>query len=306
MAIASIAYDQLAPERRATLVALLKEHPRFEQDFAAAMPRDLEPEQRDRWIFMRASVWPDLTKMFTGPDLAAFNRPIWHYIDLPVFLDEKAKEAVHPKFELDYHAAKNELLMNAVQALQKNLDDMNEPTVPGPRKAVALCWVLHLAADLHLPVHGAALFSARRFSQLPAGDRGGNDIRVREKEGLLASFKTPNLHALWACILGIDESYPAVMQVAAAVKEENRLSSPAGQQDPAAWARESNELAKQYVYTPEILALVAAGEAAPRVPLPVFEITDDYLKAARPQARRRAATAANRTAVLLGAPDNRR
>ena len=169
--------------------------------------------------------------------------------------------------------------MNAVQALNKNLDQLNDPATPNPQKAVALCWVLHLAGDLHQPLHGAALFSTARFRQLPAGDRGGNEIHVHEKEGLLASFKTPNLHALWDCALGIDETYAGIMSVADSLKTEK----PDGltNLDPAAWTQESNDVAKKVVYTPEILALVRTGEAAPRDPLPVFEITDDYLKTAR-------------------------
>ena len=300
MAIASVAYDALPVERRQALVSILKQHPRFAEDFAAAMPKGLEPEQQDRWIFERASLWPDLTKTFTGDDLAKFNRPIWHYLDLPVFLDAKAEQAVHPQFEFDYHKARAEPLMNAVQALNKNLAELNDAATPAPQKAVALCWVLHLAADLHDPVHGAALFSAERFKQLPAGDRGGNEIHVHENEGLLKDFKTPNLHALWDCMLGIDDSTQGVARLAGELKAlQDPVARSREQLDPLSWARESNAAAKQSVYTPEVLAHVAAGEAEPRKPLPDFQISDAYLKSARPVARRLAATGAARTAAIL-------
>jgi hypothetical protein len=301
MAIASVAYDELAPARRAELVALLKEHPRFQVDFTDVMPADLSADQHDRWIFMRAAVWPDVARGFTGADLAAYHRPIWHYLDLPVFLDEKARESIHPKFELDYHKAAVEATMNAVQALHKNLDVLNDPSAAKPQKAVALCWVLHLAGDLHQPLHGAALFSAARFKQLPAGDRGGNEIHVQEKWGLLATFKTPNLHALWDCALGTDDSYAGVMKVAEAMKGQQGAAEDARKSlEPADWARESNEVATQVVYTPRVLALVRDGEATPREPLAVFEVSDAYMNAARDTSLRRAEMAGIRAGAILG------
>jgi len=300
MAIASVAYDQLSPDRRTALVEILKSHPRFKEDFRDAMPKDVPADQQDRWIFMRAAIWPDVARAFTGEDLAKYHRPIWHYLDIPVFLDEKAKQTVHPQYDLDYHKARVEATMNAVQALNKNLDLLNDPAKAAPEKAVAMCWVLHLAGDLHQPLHGAALFSAARFKQLPAGDRGGNEIHVHEKEGLLASFKTPNLHALWDCALGIDESWAALTSVADGLKSGMPKAEPLRSTlDPAAWTEESNAVAKRVVYTPEILALVSAGESDPKAPLPVFEITDEYLKTARAAARERGAAAAIRSAAIL-------
>jgi hypothetical protein len=300
MAIASVAYDRLSADRRAALVGILKSHPRFSQDFRDAMPKDVPADQQDRWILMRAAIWPDVARAFTGEDLAKYHRPIWHYLDIPVYLDDKAKEAIHPQYDLDYHKAKVEATMNAVQALNKNLDVLNDPAAPAPQKAVALCWVLHLAGDLHQPLHGAALFSTQRFYQLPAGDRGGNEIHVHEKEGLLASFKTPNLHALWDCALGIDETWSSIMSVASSLQSESsKLDSARSSLDPGAWAQESNAVAKQVVYTPDVLALVRAGEATPKSPLPVFEITDDYLKTARATAKERGAAAAIRSAAIL-------
>jgi len=303
MAIASIAYDELSPSRRQALVALLREHPRFAEDFKAVMPPDLTPEQLDRWIFMRASVWPDVARGIQGPDQQVYNRPAWHYIDLPVYLDERTREKIHvPPFEFDYHKASSEQSMNVVQALKKAVDDLNNPATPRPKQAVALCWVLHLASDMHQPLHGAALFSAERFRGIPIGDRGGNDIHVKENEGLLAMSNNANLHALWDNILGTDDSYEAVMKLAQQLATDHprqSLSAPLSHTAPEDWARESNDAAQKVVYTPEIRAVVEAGEAQPHKPLPAVEITDDYLKTGRAVAQTRAALAAYRTAALL-------
>jgi hypothetical protein len=306
MAIASVAYDRLPAERRAGLVALLRHHPRFGEDFASTMPAGLDSQQQSRWLFMRASIWPDLARGFSEPDRDTYNRPGWHYIDLPIYLDDKARRQIHvPEYELDYKNAATEGGMNVVQALNKAAADLNDNAKPQAAKAVALCWVLHLASDIHQPLHGSALFSAGRFRGIPIGDKGGNDIPVHENEGLLATYKTPNLHGLWDFLLGTDDSYAGVRTLASKIKEgyvDSALEQAAVQMDVAIWARESNALAAEAVYTPEVRAVVEAGEDTPHAPLKVVEITPEYLKTARPIAGRRAALAAVRSARLLEAP----
>lgn len=303
MAIASIADDELTPGQRESLVNLLRQHPRFAQDFQAAMPPDLDPEKQARWIFMRASVWPDLARNIQGTDQQIYNHPTWHYIDLPIFLDEQAQAKIHlPPFEFDYHKATNPQSMNVVQALNKSMDELKDQSLAPAARAVALCWVLHLASDIHQPLHGAALFSAERFRGIPIGDKGGNDIPVQEQAGLLSTYTHPNLHALWDCILGVDDSYDAVQQLAAqlvAAHSKQSLAPLVNHLDARAWSRESNEAAAKTVYGPQIRKTVEAAEEHPHAPLPTIEIGDDYLNAARPVAQRRAALAAYRTASLL-------
>jgi probable HAF family extracellular repeat protein len=175
MAIASIAYDELNDYQRSALVTLLKEHPRFHQDFQDRFPASLEGDALDRWIFMHAATWPDIARGLKGEDQKAYNRPMWHFIDLPVYLDETARQRIHPpSMKTDYHKASSELSMNVVQALNKAMADLNDPQISPASKAIALCWVLHLAGDIHQPLHGATLYSAARFRGVPFGDRGGN------------------------------------------------------------------------------------------------------------------------------------
>ena len=306
MAIASIAYDRLSDARRAELVQILRKHSRFKEDFAAAIPEGLDAGQQERWLFMRASIWPDLARSFPEPDRDTYNRPGWHYIDFPVYLDEKAREQIHvPEYQLDYHKAETEGGMNVVQALNKAVFDLNDSAKPQAARAVALCWVLHLASDVHQPLHGAALFSAGRFRGIPIGDKGGNDIPVHEAEGILSTYRTPNMHGLWDCILWLDDSYAGVAALASKLKStwpESELEEQAKQMDVAQWARESNAAAAECVYTAEVRAVVEAGENTPHAPLKAVEITADYLKAARPVAAHRAAIGAARTAKLLDTP----
>jgi hypothetical protein len=197
--------------------------------------------------------------------------------------------------------------MNVVQALNMAVADVNDGAKPQAARAVALCWVLHLASDIHQPLHGSALFSSGRFRGIPIGDKGGNDIPVHETEGLLSAYKTPNLHGLWDSMLGIDDSYKGVEALAAKLTEaypEPTLEQEAGVMDVATWARESNAAAAESVYTSEVRAVVEAGESNPHAPLHAVDIASDYLKQGRPVAMRRAALAGARTAKLLEAPDN--
>src|SRR5665213_2037993 len=62
MAIARAGFEQLDRNRQQQLVAILKEHPRFADDFAAMMPEGLSADEQDRWIFERAAAWPDVAR----------------------------------------------------------------------------------------------------------------------------------------------------------------------------------------------------------------------------------------------------
>jgi len=304
MAIARAAYEQLDKPRQQQLVAILKQHPRFAEDFAAAMPEGLSTEEQDRWIFERAAAWPDVARNLPTADQLKYNRPGWHYIDLPVFLDDDARQKIQPPpFDFNYPTAVHDANLNAVQALKKSLAELKDSQTPEPRKAVALCWILHLTGDIHQPLHGAALFSAGRFRQLPMGDKGGNDIPVHESAGMIQPPQKANLHSLWDNMLGTDSAPTAVKSLADAIVSahpKSSLAEPLKETKIEAWSQESNAAAIKSVYSPDILAMVKANESHPHTPLPTYEITDDYLAQAKPTAQTRAALAAYRAAGLLG------
>src|SRR5207302_908104 len=114
------------------------------------------------------------------------------------------------------------------------------------KKAIALCWIIHQAGDIHQPLHAISRFS----NAFPQGDRGGN---------LVHPFPNPrgsrpyskNLHAYWDDLLGDDDrvktfndlserievvlsEFPRSSFTAAALKED----------DVRAWSLESVEAAK--------------------------------------------------------------
>src|SRR5262245_15198800 len=86
--IGSIAFRQLTPEQQARIIAILKNHPRWEEDFKSKMPAELTTDaEQNEWAFQQAAVWPDMARGFQGDD-RKFNHPTWHYINLPIYLTD--------------------------------------------------------------------------------------------------------------------------------------------------------------------------------------------------------------------------
>lgn len=72
--------------------------------------------------------------------------------------------------------------------------------------AYSLPWLIHLAGDVHNPLHTVSRYS----KALLKGDRGGNDVWVRS-----SSAASINLHAFWDGIGGNDPSPAYVDRFAA-------------------------------------------------------------------------------------------
>src|SRR5262245_32651813 len=215
--IASLVYDGLPVSAREQWLLLLRQHPRFEQDFAAQLPADVSSDSdRARWYFARAAVWPDLVR-----GQAAFERRTWHYVNLPLTLKNgslvsckqarrdfpesqrrvsarRAPQApasapphgtAEPGAELTPHEPED--VRAALAWARQTLLDAKRPA---PQRALALSWLLHLVGDVHQPLHGVALFTAQRFE---LGDRGGNEI---------STGSGSSLHRVWDGLLGEDTS----------------------------------------------------------------------------------------------------
>ncbi len=99
--VGSIAYRQLTPEQQTKLVAILKKHPRWDEDFKSKMPEELTTEaEQNEWIFQQAAVWPDIARGFQGEARKDFTRGPWHYIDLPTFLTPEDQAALERNLEI--------------------------------------------------------------------------------------------------------------------------------------------------------------------------------------------------------------
>ncbi len=212
-----VAYKLLSPGNSPSqavkrLVAILKHHPRYEEDFASSMPKGLDEDGEARWLLCRASDWPDQVRTAKPnkalyPPLPArqgsYNRSNWHFIDTPLLiladgtsddqaraLAEKARTRLNLSTEVpaDEKPDDEKNVKNILQAIPFNRERFahGKPA----EQAVALCWLLHLLGDIHQPLHVCSAFSVRALEpeHHHQGDGGGNAIILADKR---------NLHAVW-------------------------------------------------------------------------------------------------------------
>jgi hypothetical protein len=112
-----------------------------------------------------ASTWPDEQRSNPEPFWQETASP-FHYVTLPP--GQSAAQLAHPP-EGD-----------AVTALERFTATLRDPAASREDKALALRFVIHLVADLHMPLHAGK-----------PGDRGGNDVKV------LWHGEPNNLHWVW-------------------------------------------------------------------------------------------------------------
>ena len=253
MTTASIAYDNLTPKTKASVDALLAKH----RDYGlwmSEMPAGYT--DKGRFAFMKAATWPDDVRK--TPD----DRPIWHYIDLPV---------IAPGYTPD-PAALVIVTPNAETQIAAETTLMVTPTAPDADRAVALCWVEHLIGDIHQPLHDSSLFSP----QFPKGDKGGNDESLApgaiDADPLETAAHAHGLHSLWDDMLGGTKD-PAEVQKIAASLETPAYSRSAFPQLTAHtqvhdWVVEGNALAQKYVYVNETLPMTPTEPERTEVTLP--------------------------------------
>jgi hypothetical protein len=219
-----------------------------------------------------AATWPDAIKHRpqTAPhsniDKATMTPqdPSWHYVDIPYELD-----AADPKVAdlINAHGTKpdpkKDQSGNAVTGLQyyighlKDLLSQRKPkdeaaaNALADAKADALCWLVHLAGDLHQPMHCVTVTGPlANYTPPERGDEGGN--------GFTLAGQPPNLHAYWDDQVDIDHasnprgkgnphgisalSREEIVKRAKAIEEKHPVGSFAGKEkdlEIAHWALES-------------------------------------------------------------------
>ena len=288
-ATASIAFDYLDPARQADIVSVLRAHPRFEEDFASRMPDDVargSDAQKGRWLFEQASIWPDLIQTLSEDIRREYNKSRWHYINRLVWLTNEDEAALKPQLDHNMETEFSPPMrqnLNIVQALRGNLQIWKSDSASEGEKAVAFCWILHLAGDLHQPLHTVALFSKEFF---PKGDRGGNSIQV------VWGGETKNLHAVWD---GLPTNLESLEPSARTIRSINEDVV-----DDAAideWLSHHANLARKFVYTDELKLQLLGGLKNDE--LPEIVLSRNYLVAAESIARRQVNLAGYRIAKLV-------
>jgi len=270
MQIALLAYDELPEATRAALSGLVEAHPRFREDLLPALPPGITaPAERARWLFAYAATWPDIAR-----DQPEHGHGTWHYVNLPLELRgselSTCREARRELPASERRVATIDAERRARgepgipagdsirAALPNNLRALADPMASRPARALALSWVLHLVGDAHQPLHAVALFTRQRFV---SGDRGGNDISVRD---------LGSLHRVWDGLLGDDASPPALEAALADLRRDRprwRAAREAAiDSNVERWLDEDCELARRAVYVPAVLSAVRRFESGERTP----------------------------------------
>ena len=298
--IALIAYEHLDEPTRAKAIELLRAHPRFRDHFQSFMPKEVaraDVREQDRWIFAHAATWPDLVRSAKGAvnrqDVSEYGRSWWHFINEPVFLNDEERRLLEREIKVnrrrDLPQSDNDEFMNIVQALKNSGRIVRDASAPKEKRAVHLCWLLHLTGDSHQPLHSVALYTTHRFRK---GDHGGNFLDYQHSW---------DLHGFWDEQVSADQGYETLLVLAADLDRNPKLTSEgkkaAATLDADKWIDESMEIAKRYGYTKEVLAKVAAREGHSH--LGPLDLPASYKIEAEEIAERRAVEAAHRLAGAL-------
>ena len=272
MTIASMTFDQLSPEARARWSELLKSNPDYGK-WQAAEPKDQPDFDEGRYLFMKASTWPDDIRKSGSP----YDHPVWHYIDYPL---------AAPDFPLAPAPTGTEDILSAIAKCEGVVRDERAAAVD---RAAALSWLIHLVGDEQQPLHCAELVSPDYPP--PGGDHGGNLFWVS------VGGAPVNLHWFWDCALGTGLDHRELIgkgrELLAKFPREG-LPELTQATEPKAWSLEGRALCLDAVYKRgELKGATKQGPDDP--PLP-----EGYFAAAHALAERRVVLAADRLADMLG------
>ena len=147
--IALIAWQDLTPQTRQTITRLLNAHPDHDTLLTKATT---SADNKPREAFLTAATWPDLVRTPNTPS-SKYNHPVWHYVDMPFALGVEQPPMPDEKWDPAKDPA------NAAQAWQKCAADLTNTKLDDKDRGIALCWIEHLAGDIHQPLHAISLFS---------------------------------------------------------------------------------------------------------------------------------------------------
>lgn len=296
--VASIALRQLDLAEREKILAILKHHPRWKEEFADRMPEEVrtgDAAAQLEWSLQQAAIWPDIAREYENETRDKFHRSTWHYINHGIYLDEKERE----QFQKDFPTGSFEMpdnaegITNVIQALKFTRKAMksSEDTSAADR-AVYLAWIFHLVGDLHQPMHSTSMYSSKLF---PTGDRGGNEIALVQRT---------NLHALWDSLPGsgkvtLKESRDAALTLLIDDEFKKLGEAARGQLNEEVWLKESQQFAQTHVYTDEVLAPLRNYTSLEDLKSNPIGLSKDYLQSGGKIAKRRVIEAGYRLGAVL-------
>ena len=247
----AIAHDDLAaaqPKLVATIEQIMAAHPdkaRFDKALGG-----LTGPARTRRLFELMASWPDDAR--DGP----YDHPGWHYW-LRLVPSTADPANVPPQY---LKATTGQ----AADAYALMLATLHDAFAPAPERAIALCWVFHLAGDIQQPLHAGHLISGL----FPMSDKAGGAAFVKRAPGAAAG----DLHQFWDHAID-REGDDAEQAEARRVQLERALPRAAlpeldGRADVDAfrrWADESLTLARTTAYVNGTFEGAISTEAAQSV-----------------------------------------
>lgn len=188
--VAYVAWKQMSPAAREKAVKLLMSAPEDTQiqtlyptppdlGFTTYPPGARSRASKQRDFFMIASYWADIIRDRDYPVRYKYHRSTWHYLNVFWKIEDGAIRTF-PELQVDKE--------NAVERLH-HFDKVLRSGAPDSEKGVALAWVLHIAGDIHQPLHA----SGRVTDLEPKGDQGGNLFSLSPPD----AKRKENLHWLW-------------------------------------------------------------------------------------------------------------
>lgn len=275
MITGAVAYDDLAAKDGA-LVAQVEQimaaHPdkaRFEAGL-----KGLAGEARSRRLFELMARWPDDAR--GGP----YDHPAWHY--WLRIVPSTADPAKAPPALMAMTTGE------AAEAYRLSLATVRDAYATPADRAVALCWMFHLAGDIQQPLHAAHLISGR----FPMTDQAGSIDFVRGA----ASAAPMGLHEYWDDAIGGDNDDDANVEAQRLRLEADwpraKFAELNGTADAAAfrgWADESLDLARTTTYAGGTFEGAAKPADAP-------VLSADYVATVKSLGSRRVALGGHRIA----------
>jgi hypothetical protein len=245
--VARIAWERMTPIAREATVRLLQDAPQ-DACLRELFPDDARPlAERQREFFLRASTWADLVRPRARDDsrpCVRYHRAGWHFIN---YFWEGRSDPDNPP---DEHPTMRPPEDNAVTQLIGLTSSVVQATKPRGERALDLAWILHVAGDIHQPLHTSARVTSRPDER--EGDRGGNDFKLGPADDALS------LHAYWDTIVSLvvapkpgERTGAYVERLAARIMERHpqaALSRCLRPGEYEAWAREGFRITRMAVY----------------------------------------------------------
>ena len=185
---AYIAWQRMSPTARENVIRILRTAPEDSHLSAFYMQYGPESDETKKLeYFMLVSTWADIVRDRAFENRQKkYHKSNWHY-------DDTFWRQVAGRAEILSGFEEGGVAVPRLTEFDKQIRNASESD---KEKAIAIAWIMHLAGDIHQPLHT----SARVTETEPKGDQGGN-LFLLTPEGTPRD-KQVNLHWFWDSIVG--------------------------------------------------------------------------------------------------------